>query len=263
VRGHGGHAFGRRSCRVPVVFINAAGMSTSLLADLPAAFEADGLRCLSWSLRPTTDPSPEAAAVLHEGDLHEVLAEHDVGRFHLVAWCTGASIALRLWDRIRDRIDSLTMIDGSFLFRGTPGGQLGNAMFQMCRELREDLKQADRYYEAVRPRGNEGRYLGVEDDRLLAELLRPRMEARRGCSTTPCRFSRRATTIRACSWADWTHRRCSWPGGMTAWCPTRAASRARSWQRTRRSCGRHRRPLRSLYGRASAQAGRGLYSVGR
>jgi pimeloyl-ACP methyl ester carboxylesterase len=109
VRGHGGHAFGRRSCRVPVVFINAAGMSTSLLADLPAAFEADGLRCLSWSLRPTTDPSPEAAAVLHEGDLHEVLAEHDVGRFHLVAWCTGASIALRLWDRIRDRIDSLTL----------------------------------------------------------------------------------------------------------------------------------------------------------
>lgn len=147
-----------------VLFVNAVGMETVLFEGLAREFGHDGFNLVTWELRgsPNTGADPQDCSLpAHVRDGLNILARFGVGRLHLAGWCTGASVALFLAKSLGERALSLISVDGAYLFGGTPGAPLGNAMYEMCCEIAADVRLGPKYYELTRPRGNEAAVLGL------------------------------------------------------------------------------------------------------
>lgn len=160
-----------------LLFVNAVGMEAVLLADMAGTLISSGYNFVTWDLRGSPGPSqrPEDHQLeTHVADAVAVLEELEIHRPALAGWCTGASVALAVAELIGKRVSSLLLVDGAYLFEGTPGGRLGDAMYAMCQAIVADPSMIDVYHELVVPRGNEAAVLGLEGrPELLPHLLLP------------------------------------------------------------------------------------------
>ena len=149
-----------------VMFVNAVGMASELAADLAGGLYRAGFNFVTWDLRGSPGPGldrRDCALASHAQDGVQILDELGVGAVHVLGWCTGASAALFLAERLGDRMRALVAVDGAYLFDGVPGAPLGNAMYAMCKDIVADVGTAARYHELTRPRGNEATVLGLEN----------------------------------------------------------------------------------------------------
>ncbi|CAM5556145.1 Putative aminoacrylate hydrolase RutD [Streptomyces avidinii] len=158
-----------------VLFVNAVGMENVLLDGIAERFRAAGLNLVTWELRGSPGPSDTREVTLadHVADGVAVLDGLGIEKAHVAGWCTGASVALFLARELGERALSFSSVDGAYLFDGVPGARLGNAVFDMCAQVAKDVGQAGLYHEAMRPRGNEGTALGIEDPELIGMLTLP------------------------------------------------------------------------------------------
>jgi pimeloyl-ACP methyl ester carboxylesterase len=159
-----------------VLFVNAVGMRAGLLDPVAAGFADAGFSFLTWELRGSPGPCrdlSDCTIPAHVEDGLAVLSAFGVSRVHLAGWCTGASVAGHMAALLGNQAASLTTVDGAFLFGGSPGGPLGNAMYEMCGEIVADVSRGAHYHVLTAPRGTEGKVLGIEDSRLLAEVTLP------------------------------------------------------------------------------------------
>ncbi len=156
-----------------VLFVNAVGMSGSILESIAQWLAQAGLNLLTWELRGSPGPADARAVTLadHVADGLAVLSAHHVDRVHVAGWCTGAAIGAFLAGELAGRARTFTSIDGVYLFSGTPGAPLGDDIFDMCQRIAADESQAPAFYEAVRPRGNEESVLGLPGQPELASAL--------------------------------------------------------------------------------------------
>jgi pimeloyl-ACP methyl ester carboxylesterase len=157
-----------------VLFVNAVGMPAELLAGLAADFHRTGFRFVTWELRGSPGPSlgrRDCAVSTHAEDGMAIVAALGLRRVHLAGWCTGASVALFLAESLGERAESLTSIDGAYLFEGVPGAPLGDAMFAMCRDIVADERLGAHYHKLTRPRGQEAAVLGLEGRPQLVEQV--------------------------------------------------------------------------------------------
>ncbi|HET8662209.1 MAG TPA: alpha/beta hydrolase [Micromonosporaceae bacterium] len=148
-----------------VLFVNAVGMVSELATGLAGGFSQAGFNFVTWDLRGSPGPSlgrRDCTLASHAQDAVQILDELGVGAVHVLGWCTGASAALFLAERLGDRMRALVAVDGAYLFDGVPGAPLGNAMYAMCKDIVADAGTAARYHELTRPRGNEATVLGLE-----------------------------------------------------------------------------------------------------
>lgn len=161
--------------RPVVLFANAVGMENELVTGLAEALDALDVSLVSWELRGSPGPSDTSTVSLrdHTDDAMAVTDALGLTQVHVAGWCTGASVALFTALRMGSRVLSYTSVDGAFLFNGTPGARLGNAVFDMCAQITEDPSLAPRFLDVVRPRGNEAEVLGVSDAKFTRLLTRP------------------------------------------------------------------------------------------
>ncbi|MFJ7326474.1 alpha/beta fold hydrolase [Streptomyces cyaneofuscatus] len=164
-----------RGARPVVLFANAVGMENELVAGLAKALDALDVTLVSWELRGSPGPSvtPMVSLREHTEDAVAIADALGLARVHVAGWCTGASVALFAALRMEDRAMSYTSVDGAFLFSGTPGARLGNAVFDMCADIAEAPGRAARFLDVVRPRGNEAEVLGVPDAEFTRMLTQP------------------------------------------------------------------------------------------
>ena len=158
-----------------VLFINAVGMENRLMQGLAEQFRSAGMNLVTWELRGSPGPSEvrEVSLKDHTADALAVVDALGLAHVHVAGWCTGASIALFVARELGDRALSFTSVDGALLFDGAPGARVGNAVFDMCAQIATDAGRAAHFHDVVRPRGNEGAALGVEDEELVRMLTLP------------------------------------------------------------------------------------------
>jgi pimeloyl-ACP methyl ester carboxylesterase len=201
--------------RPTLLFINAVGMPVELASRLARGFDRAGLNFVTWELRGSPGPGADerdCTLDAHASDAVHILDRLGVASTHVLGWCTGASIALFVAERLGPRLESLVLADPAYLFDGTPGAPLGNAMFAMCGDITLDAGCADRYHELTRPRGKEAAVLGLEDCPELVEqvtmpyrygvdeLVRYAFAIRSACDYDPvamCRKVNRPTLVAA------------------------------------------------------------------
>ena len=90
---------------------------------------------------------------------------------NIFGWCTGASIAIKFIDEHSSLVRKAAFIDGAFLFDGVPGGDLGNAMFEMCTVINDNESSLDYFHEATQPNDQKLKMLGLERAKWLEELV--------------------------------------------------------------------------------------------
>ncbi len=158
-----------------VLFINAVGMENRLMEGLAEQFRRAGMNLVTWELRGSPGPSEAREVSLrdHTADALAVVDALGLAQVHVAGWCTGASIALFVAHELGDRALSFTSVDGALLFDGMPGARVGNAVFDMCTQIATDTGRAAYFHDVVRPRGNEGAALGVQDEELVRMLTLP------------------------------------------------------------------------------------------
>ncbi|MFE9408144.1 alpha/beta fold hydrolase [Streptomyces sp. NPDC006704] len=163
-----------------VLFVNAVGMENRLLEGLARQFLRSGMNLVTWELRGSPGPCAERQVTLeeHTEDALAVVDALGLTRVHVAGWCTGASIALFVAHALEERALSFTSIDGALLFDGVPGAPVGNAVFDMCAQIAADTDRAAYFHDVVRPRGNEGAALGVQDEALVRMLTLPYRQGR-------------------------------------------------------------------------------------
>ncbi|MGR7028198.1 alpha/beta fold hydrolase [Geodermatophilus sp. URMC 62] len=163
--------------RPTVLFVNAVGMSSQILAPVAAAFDRAGMGLVTWELRGSPGPTPnpvDSRLDDHVADGLRVLNRLGVGAMHVAGWCTGAPVAALLAGRLGERALSFTSVDGAFLFGGVPGGPLGNAMWAMCGEIVADTSRAEHFEPITRPRVQSAAVMGLDGGSpLFAQVTLP------------------------------------------------------------------------------------------
>ena len=98
-----------------LVIVNAYGISSKLW-DLLIEQLASDFRVIIWEMRGFTASEHDLGFVLkdHVADLMEILDHAAAGPVHMLAWCSGAKVALQAYGQATGAVRSLAFVGGNF-----------------------------------------------------------------------------------------------------------------------------------------------------
>ena len=98
-----------------LVIVNAYGISSKLWDPLIEQLASD-FRVIIWEMRGFTASEHDLGFVLkdHVADLMEILDHAAAGPVHMLAWCSGAKVALQAYGQATGAIRSLAFVGGNF-----------------------------------------------------------------------------------------------------------------------------------------------------
>lgn len=155
----------------PVVLINAYGMPIEFWVPMGSALR-DHYRLISWESRyvPTLtdhfDPTRCGLEVQVE-DLRAVLDHFGVASAHLVAWCSGAQVALEFSRQFPERVQKRVLLNGTYC------GDMPRTRFQrdfitLVNHVSVDRRRARIYYELMYGKGTQTFQTGNQRDKFLS-----------------------------------------------------------------------------------------------
>ena len=157
-----------------VLFFNAVGMKVETLYQMAKRYFENGVNFITWEHRACPgDGSHDSDFVMNTQlrDAKNIADAFKLQSVNIFGWCTGASIAIKFIDEHSSLVRKAAFIDGAFLFDGVPGGDLGNAMFEMCTVINDNESSLDYFHEATQPNDQKLKMLGLERAKWLEELV--------------------------------------------------------------------------------------------
>ncbi|MBL8560809.1 MAG: alpha/beta fold hydrolase [Gemmobacter sp.] len=109
--------------RPTAVIVNAYGMPVNVLHPLIAGLAGQGFNTLTWDCRGLPDTGfdmnrPALSVADHAGDFDLVTRAFGVARVALLGWSTGAVVASHIAAHAPARVESLSLLNGSFMHPG-------------------------------------------------------------------------------------------------------------------------------------------------
>jgi pimeloyl-ACP methyl ester carboxylesterase len=115
-----------------LVYVNALGLDLLIFARLIEHLAREH-RVIACRLRDTSGMT----VADHVRDLQRVLTAESVDECSLIAWCSGAKIALELARRM-PIARALILVNGAYHLAGEPGSIFEQTMFEICKSVLED-----------------------------------------------------------------------------------------------------------------------------
>lgn len=155
----------------PVVLINAYGMPIEFWVPMGAALR-EQYRLVSWesryvpSLTETFDAS-RCGLDMQVEDLKSVLDHFGLPSVHLVAWCSGAQVALEFSRKYPERVKNRVLLNGTYC------GDMPRTRFQrdfitLVNHVSTDRRRARIYYEMMYGKGSQSFNSGQQRDKFLS-----------------------------------------------------------------------------------------------
>jgi nucleoside-diphosphate-sugar epimerase/pimeloyl-ACP methyl ester carboxylesterase len=142
----------------PVVLLNAYGMPVDFWTPMASALARDHF-VVTWESRyvPTLIENfdPDRCDVpFHVDDLKTLLQHHSLDKVDLVAWCSGAQVALAFAARYAERVGSLVLLNGTYLGgESLPRTAFQRSFISLVRQISGDRRRARMYYEMIYGKG--------------------------------------------------------------------------------------------------------------
>lgn len=156
---------------VPLVLINAYGMPIEFWVPIGSALR-EQFRLISWESRyvpSLTDHFDTARCGLdvQVEDLRAVLDHFQVSRAHLLAWCSGAQVALEFSRQYPERVERRVLLNGTYC------GDMPRTRFQrdfitLVNHVSTDRRRARIYYEMMYGKGAQSFNAGNQRDKFLS-----------------------------------------------------------------------------------------------
>lgn len=168
----------------PFLVINALGMPLACWGPMAAELQGRGRRLVVYGARGLPSPVDEdqdLSPSRHVQDARELIEGLALGPVHLIGWCTGARLALRLAALHPELVASATLVGGAFnldeggLDGEGPDGEALNTKYQQVfttamRRVAQKRRYADAYYQMVHVWGGRHELLQQQVDTVLSAV---------------------------------------------------------------------------------------------
>lgn len=139
---------------IPVVFVNAYGMPIEIVNPL-ASMLSDHFDLHSWesrwlpSMNEDFDPS-QCDLQVQLNDMEKVFDHFNIAKAHVIGWCTGSQVALEFSEKFQNRIQSLTLLNGSYSVPSSvKQTEFHNNLVNLLTLASQDKKRAEMYCKVI------------------------------------------------------------------------------------------------------------------
>lgn len=141
------------SGQTTVLLVNAIGQPVDFWIPIAKAIR-DDFHVLTWESRGVPNMNnkfneSECSFAAQMGDMHEVIKSSGSDHVHIVAWCTGAQLALRYCAMHPEKVKSMIIINGNYNFHNAPKTELEKNMRSVVPRIGKDKRYADLYYKTM------------------------------------------------------------------------------------------------------------------